>query len=303
MLSILIPVYNFNIVELVREIHLQAAGSGKSFEILIVDDGSSLSCKEENRIVGDWKHVRYEELATNIGRARIRNKMAGMAVFPWLLFLDCDAQVARPDYIVSYLKRCENEVVICGGRIYAERKPANPAYYLRWYYGRMREQKSAPDRNCRPWNSFMTNNFVIARSVFDRITFDESIYQYGHEDTVFGIELQHKGIPVIHIDNPLVHIGLETSGEFMKKTQEGVSNLAMLMHQNTACRKDMLSGIKLLRHYSWLTRFHLLPLFLLFFAGYEKQIRNNLMGRHPRLFLFDLYKLGLLAEKVKNGTG
>ena len=51
MLSILIPVYNFNIVELAREIHHQAVSSGVAFEILIVDDGSVLSCKEENRKV------------------------------------------------------------------------------------------------------------------------------------------------------------------------------------------------------------------------------------------------------------
>ena len=302
MLSILIPVYNFNIVELAREIHLQAVGSGVSFEIIILDDSSGLSFREKNRIVGDWKNVRYEELTTNIGRARIRNKMAGMAGFPWLLFLDCDSQVVRPDYIVSYLARCEKEVVICGGRTYDERKPADPAYCLRWVYGRMREQKSAADRNCKPWNSFMTNNFVIARTVFDRVTFDESIHQYGHEDTFFGFELQRKGIPVIHIDNPLTHIGLETNEEFLKKTQESVSSLTMLMHQKTAYRKEMISGIKLLRHYSWLNRFHLLSLFLLFFTGFKKKIRDNLMSRHPRLFLFDMYKLGLLAENEKNST-
>jgi Glycosyl transferase family 2 len=300
MLSILIPVFNFNIVELAREIHRQAVGSGFAFEILFLDDGSCLSCKEENRIVGDWKDVRYEELTENIGRARIRNKMAGMARFPWLLFLDCDSLVVRPDYIVSYLALCEKEVVICGGRTYANGKPVDPAYYLRWRYGRKREQKSASDRSRNPWNSFMTNNFVIARSVFDRMTFDEGIHQYGHEDTLFGFELQRKGIPVMHIDNPLLHIGLETNTEFLKKTQEGVSNLAMLMHQKTTCGTEMMSGIKLLRHYSGLKRFHLSSLFGFFFACFKKQIQANLMSRNPSLFLFDIYKLGLLAESEKN---
>jgi hypothetical protein len=225
-----------------------------------------------------------------------------MARFPWLLFLDCDSMVVRPDYIVSYLARCENEIVICGGRTYSGIKPEDPALCLRWNYGRIREQRSASARNCKPWNSFMTNNFVIAKSVFDRITFDESINQYGHEDTFFGFELQRKGIPVIHIDNPLIHIGLETNGEFLKKTQEGISNLVMLMHQKTAGKKEMISGIKLLRHYSFLKRSHLLSLFQLFFAGFKKPIRDNLMSRHPSLSLFDIYKLGLLAEYEKNGS-
>jgi GT2 family glycosyltransferase len=222
--------------------------------------------------------------------------MAGMAHFPWLLFLDCDSHIVRPDYIVSYLARCEKEAVICGGRTYANIKPEDCSHYLHWFYGRMREQKSAATRNCRPWNSFMTNNFLIARSIFDRVTFDESINKYGHEDTFFGFELQRKGIPVIHIDNPLVHIGLENSGEFLKKTQEGITNLAMLLHQKASYRKEMVSGIRLLRHFSWLRHFHLLNLFRLLFAGFKKQILANLLSRHPSLLLFDFYKLGILAE-------
>jgi len=300
MLSILIPVYNFNIVKLAGEIHNQAVGSGVAFEILILDDGSGLSNKEENRIAGSWKDVRYEELETNIGRARIRNKMAGMARFPWLLFLDCDSRIERPDYIVTYLALCKAVAVICGGRTYSDRKPEDPAQYLRWYYGRKREQKSAADRNRRPWNSFMTNNFAIARSVFDRVTFDESIDKYGHEDTFFGFELQRRNIPVIHIDNPLDHIGLESNTEFLEKTREGVSNLIMLAHHKTAYKNEMVSGIKLLRHFTWLQRSRLLALFQLFFARFKKRILPNLMSRHPNLLLFDIYKLGFMAETEKH---
>jgi glycosyltransferase involved in cell wall biosynthesis len=296
MLSILIPVYNYNIVELAREIHHQAVSSRVAFEILIVDDGSVPAFKEENRIVIQWKDVRYEELEKNIGRSKIRNKMAGMARFPWLLFLDCDSRIAGADYIASYLARCDKESVICGGRTYAEKKPEDASYYLRWQYGRKREQKSAAYRNVRPWNSFMTNNFVIAKSIFEWVAFDESIDKYGHEDTFFGFELKRKGISVIHIDNPLVHAGLETNAEFLKKTQEGISNLAMLMHQKTVYRNEMVSGIRLLRHFSWLSRFRLLAFYRLIFAGVKKQILANLMSCHPSLFFFDMYKLGILAE-------
>jgi len=302
MLSILIPVYNFNIVELVREIHHQAVSCGVAFEILIVDDGSFPACKEENSKVSQLGDVRYEELAKNIGRSRIRNKMASMARFPWLLFLDCDSQITGRDYIHTYLSRCEKEVVICGGRSYTEKKPEDASFYLRWLYGKKREQKSAACRNERQWNSFMTNNFVIAKSIFERVAFDESIEKYGHEDTFFGFELKRKGVPVIHIDNPLVHIGLETNAEFLKKTQEGVTNLSMLMHQKTAYRNEMVSGIKLLRHFSRLSRFRLLSFYRLLFAGAKKRILANLMSPHPSLFLFDMYKLGLLTENEKNLT-
>src|SRR4030042_2590249 len=87
MLSILIPVYNFNVVRLVGEVHHQALNSGAKFEIIVVDDGSDIHYKEQNRIISKLQDIRYEELSENIGRSRIRNKLAGMAAFPCLLFL------------------------------------------------------------------------------------------------------------------------------------------------------------------------------------------------------------------------
>ncbi|RME04221.1 MAG: glycosyltransferase family 2 protein, partial [Bacteroidetes bacterium] len=45
MLSILIPIYNFNVVELVMELHRQATELDEPVEILAFDDGSE----------GKWK--------------------------------------------------------------------------------------------------------------------------------------------------------------------------------------------------------------------------------------------------------
>ncbi|MBN1414446.1 MAG: glycosyltransferase [Bacteroidales bacterium] len=302
MLSILIPVYNFNVVELVRGIHRQAMQSGVNFEIIVMDDGSEIQFKEKNRIIKEWRNLRYEELSENIGRAKIRNKMATMAGFPWLLFLDCDTQVVRSDYIATYLGQCHNEGVICGGRTYRDIIPENPEQYLRWKYGRSREQKSAAYRNRRPWNSFMTNNFVISRSLFDLVTFNESITQYGHEDTFFGTELRRKGISVTHIDNPLVHIGLETHDEFLVKTNEGIENLLLLLQTNEEYRDELISGIKLLKHFYWLKKTRTTIFYILFYTLFKKLLLLNIKSHHPCLLLFDLYKLGFLIEKERTFT-
>ena len=64
-------------------------------------------------------------------------------VFPGFFFLIVIHGSYARIISVSYLARCEKEVVICGGRTYAEKKPEDAAYYLRWQYGRKREQKSA----------------------------------------------------------------------------------------------------------------------------------------------------------------
>lgn len=300
MLSILIPVYNFNVVELVREIYRQVTISGVNFEILAIDDCSDTKYKEENRVISEWPGVRYEELPANISRSGIRNKMAGMAAFPWLLFIDCDSQIIRSDFISAYLQYCVKEGVICGGRSYVENKPENPDHYLHWKYGRSREQRTAAIRNLRPWNSFMTNNFMVTKSVFDQVIFDESIDKYGHEDTFFGFELKRKGIPVLHIDNPLIHTGLETNAGFLKKTREGIENLDLLLHRKVEYKKDLASGIRLVKHFSFLKRTRIVVIYWLFYRGLKKMLFFNLMSLHPCLFVFDMIKLGILVEKERS---
>jgi GT2 family glycosyltransferase len=299
MLSILIPVYNFNVVPLVGEIRQQSLNTGIPYEIIVVDDRSDAPFAEQNRVIREWHDIRYEELPVNIGRSKIRNKMAGMAAFPWLLFLDCDSQIVQRDYISAYLKNCTGQGVVCGGRTYRNTRPENPDQYLRWKYGRKREQKPAVVRNLRPWNSFMTNNFLISADIFEQVSFDENIKKYGHEDTFFGIELRRKGIPVLHIDNPLIHIGLESNKVFLDKTLEGVENLSLLMRQEKEYLDELTSTIRLLGHFSFLKRTRTVKLYGTLFTGFKKLLLSNLMSHHPSLFFFDLYKLGFLAEKER----
>ncbi|MBP7612167.1 MAG: glycosyltransferase, partial [Paludibacter sp.] len=53
MISILIPTYNYNITHLVTDLHQQAMETYVDFEIIVVEDGSTLSI-EENKTVADF---------------------------------------------------------------------------------------------------------------------------------------------------------------------------------------------------------------------------------------------------------
>ena len=123
MLSILIPVYNFNIVPLVTELHEQATKASIPFEIIVLDDCSSELLRHQNKDVVNFPGVRFLELEKNIGRARIRNRLAEMAVYSTLLFLDCDSEIPSKNYIKHYLPWCDRLLVVCGGRSY---KPDPP---------------------------------------------------------------------------------------------------------------------------------------------------------------------------------
>jgi glycosyltransferase involved in cell wall biosynthesis len=298
MISILIPVYNCNIVTLVYDLHDQASAASVPIEIIVLDDCSSELLRDQNKDVNKLANVRFMELEKNIGRASIRNKLAGMAAYPTLLFMDCDSKVPDGDYIKRYLPYCGKEIVVCGGRIYRPVPPDEPEMMLRWLYGIKREQLPANVRSKVPYHSFMTNNFLISRSILAQIQFDESLVQYGHEDTLFGFELKKRGIPVIHIQNPLIHTGLEITREFLRKTSEGIENLVILIAQGKIDREGF-EDIRILRAYNKISRFGLVNLYLKFYYQFERMILKNLMSINPNLSDFDLYKLAVLAKTIR----
>ena len=299
MISILIPVFNFNVSELVTELCRQANEAGIIFEIILLDDASTDSFKGINTKLSENKNVRYIEEDDNIGRSKIRNKLADLATYSYLLFLDCDSKISSSDYLENYIKLCKGDVVICGGRIYEPEKPASCDLLLRWKQGRSREEFSAELRNKTPNKSFMTNNFVITKNLFNQIRFSEEIEGYGHEDTLFGYELTKNNISIIHIDNPLIHIGLETNTMFLEKTKESIRNLNGILSQN-GYEKLLVKTIKLLAYYKFFRKLRLDKFVNFLFNSFGRMMEKNLMGTNPNLMVFDFYKLGYLCAINQN---
>jgi GT2 family glycosyltransferase len=297
MLSILIPVHNFNIVSLVTVLQHQAAQACIPFEIIVLDDCSTELLRHQNKDIDSLPGVRYVELKENIGRARIRNRLAEMAVYANLLFMDCDSEVPSDQYLINYLPYCNREAVVCGGRIYHPDPPGEQEFLLRWLYGTRREQSTDVIRNRNPYRSFMTHNFLIPKSVLLQIRFDESIVRYGHEDTLFGLELKKKGVQIRHIQNPLVHVGLEISREFIRKTSEGIENLYRLLLEGKILREDI-RDIRLLTTYNLLRSFRLERAFRDIYRLFGNPVMSNLLGPNPSIFAFDLYKLSLFINLV-----
>ncbi|UCH13842.1 MAG: glycosyltransferase family 2 protein [Bacteroidales bacterium] len=295
MLSILIPVYNFDVIELIENLDSQARKAKIDFEIIAVDDASEDKYKTKNRKINTLPNVRYFEESQNNGRARVRNKLAEYARFNNLLFIDCDSEILDKNFILNYLEHCRQNEVICGGLEYVKRVPQDKSYYLRWLYGTKREYKNARDRNKNPNASFSSFNFLINKDVFDQIKFNETITNYGHEDTLFGYELKKRNIIIKHIDNPMVHIGLETNEEFIKKTKEGIENLKQLMKQN-GYEKVFIKDITLLNYFKFLQRIRLSKLFRYLFNKLEKRLYNYLVKNKPNILFFDLFKLGYLCS-------
>ena len=290
MLSILIPVYNCPVRNLVDSVRKQAGDAEIDYEFVIIDDGSDERFCRMNRDLSSLPGVIYTELGRNVGRAAVRNMLAAAARYPYLLFIDGDARVTDGLFIKKYLSYCTGEVVVCGGTAYEPDPPADRQLLLRWKYGRLREQREADRRNRRPHEAFSAFNFMASSSVMRRLRFNEELTRYGHEDTLFGYSLFKEKIPVCHIDNPLLHAGLEPSPVFLEKTRAAVANLAGIYGQYRLDR-DFLQGISLIRLYKHLRKWNMHRFIFPVLSAFEKTVERNLKGKRPCIPLLQLYKL------------
>src|SRR6478735_559582 len=294
-LSILIPVYNYDVGPLVRALSEQCSRKAVSFEIRIYDDASDLDKKKVNKKYATLPGVVYKELEQNIGRSRIRNLLAREAAYEELLFLDCDCKIPSKNFIEIYLLNNTSDVVI-GGTIYAPDKPKEKIYSLHWKAGKFREERSANERVDHPYHRVTLNNIMILRDTFMHVMLDESIVSYGHEDTKFGQQLEEKRIPIRHIDNPVIHKGLNTNIEYLEKTKEAQDNLYRLYSKQGYGAE---TGV--VKAYKRLEKFKLKRGFILFYRLIQPIIENNLNSGTPSLFFFDLFKLYHFIKEEREG--
>jgi hypothetical protein len=295
MLSINIPVYNYLVGDLVAQLSMQAEELQIKYEIRVYDDGSANEIKLQNRQIADKPNVVYVELEKNIGRSAIRNKMGFDSKFQYLLFIDADSIPLDINYLKNYIGNLKPGQVLCGGTAYSQQKPTDPEKYLRWVYGTNREAISALNRNCKKGFIITSNNFLIEKTVFEKIHFREDIKNYGHEDTLLGYDLFREGIEIFHINNQLEHTGLEDSAVFIAKTGTALKSLFMIEKQILAGDKVFIQQVNFLNHFYRITKL-LPPVFLrLLYKLSHRFIVRNLSGSNPNLFLFDLYKLGFYA--------
>lgn len=293
-LSVLIPVYNYRVNDLVMELINQAQALNIPFEIRCYDDCSTdkSTIKSNTAFCKNLKNTTYLVLPNNLGRSKIRNKLAEDSIFSSILFIDCDSKINNPEYLQNYVIQAFTSDVIFGGTEYA-RELENPEFSLRWKYGKKREERDALSRNQKPYESITFNNIFIQRDLFLENKLDEKISSYGHEDTKFGYEMKTKNIPISHISNPVEHIGLESNEHYLNKTAEGVKNFYIITSQN------MGTDTKLFRSFNFLKKLALTGLFKGFYSLFSKRIDNNLKSDNPTLLYFDLYKLNLIIEEDK----
>jgi len=299
MLSINIPVYNIEVVSLVKQLVEQAEQLENKYEIRVYDDGSDEIIKSINRYVLQLPNVVYVELDKNLGRAAIRNKMGMESKFAYLLFIDADSFLVKDDYLQTFIKNIKPNCILCGGTAYSSEKPKDGEKLLRWTYGHKREAVSAQIRNRNKGFIITSNNFLIGKEVFQQIHFRESLTEYGHEDTLLGYDLFKNNFEIYHIQNPVEHTGLESSQLFLSKSKIALKNLDLICNTMLDDKTDFIRQVNFLRKYKRITSLLPASFFQWVYNKYEEKLETNLKGANPNLFLFDFYKLCYYSS-IKN---
>lgn len=292
MLSILIPVYNYHVVPLIKVLHEQCMGVGISFEILCQDDDSN-AFLVENQSINELSFCSFSKNDKNFGRGKNRNILIQKAQFNWLLMLDSDTFPRDKDFIKKYLEVTKKKSVTLssGGLCYSEVKPQSDQL-LRWKYGKNREALTIDFRNEKPNQRALTSNLLIQKKVALKNLFPEAITEYGYEDLCFLSALERQNQIVYHINNPVIHQNLETSTVFLAKTETALKNLSKLIRTNQITSKESKIAAVFLK----VKQLRITKLISWLFEITKKGTLKNLHSKHPSLKLFDWYKLGYLCN-------
>ena len=297
MLSILIPTYNYNAYPLAKELEKQALFLNLPFELICIDDGSFSPLNEENQKINTLTNCKFIEGQKNIGRAAMRLKLAKMARYNKLLLLDADVKPSSDSFLKMYSDIISKKFDVYFGGFAYSHEDYDPKKSLRYTFGKQREEVSAQVRNQNPYKIIISANFLIDKETYMSIMGENLSKSYGM-DYFFGAMLKKKKAKVLHLDNQVLHKGIDTNVEFLNKTEKAVENLYVL-NENKQIQEH---SISLLKTYNLLNALGLKGMCSLLFRKTSHRIKNNLLSPSPNLVLFDLYKLGYLCSLSKKNS-
>ena len=292
-LSILIPVYNqicINKVMKLKELCDDARDIGLEYEILVADDGSqNEAINEANSAINQMAHCKHIIKNKNEGSAATRNFLAEQSKYEWLLFIDCDMDIPDTEFITKYIYASQDNHVVNGG-ISIGRNISK--HNLRYLYEKHEAPAHTPEqRNRHPYQSFRSANFMIKKSIFMTIKFNECMRRY--EDVYLGKVLKQYNYKILHIDNPVVMNDFENNNEYMEKIEYDLRTLYEFRNELNGYSRilELCQKIHQISPLCFLVRaWHCL-------AG--KLERSLLTKVYPNTNILKLYRIGYLTSIYK----
>jgi len=295
MISILIPVHNYQISVLVNEIHRQMSLTNVDFEILCFDDKSEKYVAENKLAIDSLSFAKIIISKENIGRTKSRQALCNASSYDWLLFLDADVMPKNDQFIATYLDKLNSGYeAIFGGIAYKSSKP-NKEAILRWKYGRTCEEVDGKKRNLKPYQQVVSANFIIKKDIFNMINSKIDAKGYGL-DNHFAALLKQNSTKILHINNEVYHLGLENNMTYIKKAEDCIITLLSLYNEGMMVQHNN----KLLSTFVFLKRIKMNYFMSFIYKKFNSIITKNLLSNNPKILLLQFYKLSYICFKDLN---
>lgn len=294
MISILVPVYNYDIRDLASELNNQISVLDTKIEVVFYDDFSTKkNIIETNKNTANQFGFTFHTSDRNRGIAEALNYLSTLANYKWLIYLDSDVIPIQSNFLETYLSFINDQnKVFCGGLLYQKDKPKTGI--LRWEYGQKYEVQTLEQANENPYLNFKTCNFLIHKSILEKTHFKSENNLYGGVDTLFGLNLKKNNIEVVFIENRVYHYGLEDNVSFLKKTDLAIDSMIRLYENQDFINENT----RLVDCYLMLKKYKVANLSNVFLRIFQPFMYRNLVSKKPSINIFQLYKLHLLLNKM-----
>ena len=245
--SILVPFYRDDPSALVAAL----AGPwrrGGAAELILYDDGGGdplLIARLEAALYAFPAPARLIRGSVNRGRAFARNALATVASARHLLFLDADMLPAAPDFLDRWLQQAEADPdIVFGGFSVPEHAGREGA--LHRAFSAAGDCLDAQARSRNPAQYVFTSNLMVRASLLEEVPFDAGFSGWGWEDAEWAARAA-QSCAILHIDNPAVHLGLESADTLLRRFRDSAANYGRYVRRHPELAATLASHV-------WATR-------------------------------------------------
>lgn len=274
---------------------LRALDGANDVELIVLDDGTNddvLATRVAEAVLAVSTPARFVRRLRNEGRAGSRNRLSRHARGTHLLFLDSDMLPDHRAYLDVWLRLIASRApAIAFGGLSTDPVPEpRRDQAVARALAQVSDCRIAMYRSKLPEKHVFTSNLLVRRDVFAAEPFDESFKGWGWEDVEWAMRVGRRH-PILHVDNPAVHLGLDTPEVIARKYEQSAENFGRMLaaHHDAVRRYDIY-------RVAWLLKW--LPVRALWRPWVKACALAEPLPVKLRTFAMRLYRAALYAEAL-----
>lgn len=217
-LSVLVPFFRDDATALLSALDAQV--QSLPIELLFYDDGSrntDLTGRMEDAVRCAKGAVSVMTNPENNGRSAARNALFEAARADWVLFLDADMLPSREDFLQAYLSLTEAQTgdILFGG-FEVEDRAEDADKDVHRALSEVSDCLTLDERQAAGPQYVASSNLCVRRDVLLTEPFDSGFSGWGWEDSEWAARVSKRFV-LLHVDNPAIHLGLETTETLLRR--------------------------------------------------------------------------------------